>query len=51
MDIDFYPAIKKYLLSFTKEIFAFLWIKRLAQTGRTLPDGTKSRKKTTHSLV
>ena len=41
LDIDRYPAVKKYLLSFGKQ--------RLEQTGRTLPDGTKSRKKTTHS--
>ena len=41
INIDFYPAIKKYLLSFTKE--------RLEQASKTLPDGTKSRKKTTHA--
>ena len=41
LDIDRYPAVKKHLLSFGKE--------RLEQAGRTLLDGTKSRKKTTHS--
>ena len=41
LNIDHYPAIKRYLLSFGKE--------RLEQAGRTLPDGTKSRKKTTHA--
>ena len=41
LDIDDYPAIKKYLLSFGKE--------KLEQAGRTLSDGTKSRKKTVHA--
>ena len=41
INIDCYPAIKKYLLSFGKE--------RLEQASRTLPDGTRSRKKTTHA--
>lgn len=38
LDIDDYPAVKKYLLSFGQD--------RLEQSGRNLPDGTKSRKKT-----
>ena len=38
MDIDAYPAIKRHLLSFGKE--------RLAQEGRRLPGGGRSRKKT-----
>ena len=41
LNIDDYPAIKQHLLSFGKE--------RLEQAGRTLSDGTKSRKKTTHA--
>jgi len=41
LDIDLYPAIKKHLLSFGKE--------RLEQSGKTFPDGTKSRKKTIHA--
>jgi len=41
INIDHYPAIKKHLLSFTKE--------RLEQASKTLPDGTKSRKKTIHA--
>ncbi len=41
IDIDDYPAIKRHLLSFRKE--------RLEQVGRTLSDGTKSRKKTVHA--
>ncbi len=41
LNIDGYPAIKRYLLSFGEE--------RLEQTGRTLQDGTKSRKKTNHA--
>ncbi len=41
IDIDEYQAIKQHLLSFGKE--------RLEQSGRTLPNGTKSRKKTIHS--
>ncbi len=40
LNIDDYPAIKKYLLSFGKE--------RLEQSGKILPDGTKARKKTTN---
>ncbi len=40
LNIDDYPAIKKYLLSYGKE--------RLEQSGKTLPDGTKARKKTTN---
>jgi len=38
LNIDKYPAIKRYLLSFG--------IERLEQSGETLPDGTKARKKT-----
>ena len=38
LDIDDYPAIKRHLLSFGKE--------RLAQEGRRLPGGGRSRKKT-----
>ena len=38
LSIDDYPAVKKYLLGFGRD--------RLAQTGKTLADGTKSRKKT-----
>ncbi|MFC1732220.1 Eco57I restriction-modification methylase domain-containing protein [candidate division KSB1 bacterium] len=38
IDIEKYPAVKKYLLSFGKE--------RLEQAGNKLPDGTYSRKKT-----
>ena len=38
LDIDNYPAVKNYLLEFGKD--------RLEQTGKTLADGTKSRKKT-----
>ena len=41
LDIEAYPGIKKHLLSFGKE--------RLAQEGKKLVDGSKSRKKTTHS--
>ena len=41
LNIDDYPAVKKHLLSFSRE--------RLAQSGRTLPNGTKSRKKTMHA--
>ena len=40
LNIDDYPAIKRYLLSFGKE--------RLEQSGKTLSDGTKARKKTTN---
>ena len=38
IDIDKYPAIKKFLIDFGKD--------RLEQEGKKLPDGTKSRKKT-----
>ncbi len=38
INIDHYPAIKNHLLSFGKD--------RLEQAGKTLSDGTKSRKKT-----
>ena len=38
LSIDDYPAVKKYLLGFGRD--------RLAQTGKTLSDGTKTRKKT-----
>ena len=41
LDIDAYPAIKQYLLSFGKE--------RLVQEGRRLPGGSRSRKKTTNA--
>ncbi len=41
LSIDHYPAIREYLSSFGKE--------RLEQTGTTLLDGRKSRKKTSHS--
>ena len=41
LDIDDYPAVKKYLLNLGKE--------RLEQSGKTLPDGSKARKKTQHS--
>ena len=41
LNIDDYPAVKKHLLSFGKA--------RLEQSGRTLPNGTKSRKKTVHT--
>ena len=41
LSIGDYPAIKKYLLSFGKD--------RLSQTGATLLDGTKARKKTQHN--
>ena len=40
LDIENYPAVKRYLLSFGKE--------RLEQSGKILPDGTKARKKTTN---
>ena len=40
LSIDEYPAVKKYLLWFGEA--------RLEQTGATLPDGTKLRKKTSH---
>ena len=38
LNIDDYPAVKNYLLAFGKD--------RLEQTGKMLPNGTKSRKKT-----
>ena len=38
IDVDNYPAVKRYLLGFGKD--------RLEQSGKRLPDGTKSRKKT-----
>ena len=38
LNIDNYPAVKNYLLEFGRE--------RLEQAGKTLADGTKSRKKT-----
>ena len=41
LNIDDYPEVKRHLLSFGKA--------RLEQSGKTLPDGTKSRKKTTHA--
>ena len=41
LNIDDYPAVKRHLLSFGKA--------RLEQSGRTLPTGTKSRKKTVHT--
>ena len=41
LSIDDYPAVKKYLLSFGRD--------RLDQTGATLPDGAKARKKTGHN--
>ena len=40
IDIEAYPAIKRHLLSFGKD--------RLEQSGKGLPDGSKSRKKTSH---
>ncbi|MXW79393.1 MAG: hypothetical protein F4Z57_10515, partial [Gemmatimonadetes bacterium] len=41
LNIDDYPAVKRHLLSFGKA--------RLEQSGKTLPNGTKSRKKTVHA--
>jgi hypothetical protein len=41
VDINKYPAVKQYLLSFGKE--------KLEQTGKTYQDGSKSRKLTGHS--
>ena len=41
LNIDGYPAVKRYLLSFGK--------RRLEQSGRQLPNGTRSRKKTTNA--
>ena len=40
LDINDYPAIKRHLLSYNKE--------RLEQVGKTLADGSKTRKKTPH---
>ena len=40
LDIDDYPAVKKYLLQFGKT--------RLEQSGKTLANGSKARKKTSH---
>ena len=40
IDIENYPVIKRHLLSYGKD--------RLEQTGETLVDGSKSRKKTPH---
>ena len=41
LNIDDYPAVKKHLLSFGKQ--------RLEQSGRRLPNGARSRKKTTNA--
>ena len=41
LDIEDFLAVKQHLLSFGKE--------RLEQSGKTLPDGGKGRKKTQHS--
>ena len=41
LNIDDYPAVKRHLLSFGES--------RLEQSGKTLPNGTKSRKKTVHA--
>ena len=41
VDIDEYPAVEKYLLSFGKD--------RLEQSGKRLADGRKSRSRTGHS--
>ena len=41
VNIDDYPVVKKHLLSFGKA--------RLEQSGRRLPDGTRSRKKTSNA--
>ena len=41
LNIDDYPAVRRHLLSFGKT--------RLEQSGRILPNGTKSRKKTVHA--
>ena len=40
LDINDYPAVKRHLLSYDRE--------RLEQAGKTLADGSKSRKKTPH---
>ena len=41
LDIENYPAIKRHLVSYGKE--------RLEQSGSSLPDGNKSRKKTAYA--
>ena len=41
LEIDDFPAIKQYLLEFGQQ--------RLGQSGETLPDGSKARKKTQNS--
>ena len=41
LGIDNYPAVKRHLLSFGK--------RRLEQSGKQLPNGTRSRKKTTNA--
>ena len=41
LNIDNYPAVKRYLLSFGK--------RRLEQSGKTLANGTRSRKRTTNA--
>ena len=41
LDIDDYPAVKSYLLAFGKE--------QLEQSGSALPNGRKTRKKTSHA--
>ncbi len=41
LSIDDYPAVRKHLRSFGKA--------RLEQSGKRLPDGTRSRKKTNHA--
>ena len=41
LNIDDYPAIKRYLMSFGRD--------RLEQAGRALPNGSRSRKRTRHS--
>ena len=41
LNIDEYPAVMRHLSAFGKE--------RLEQVGKTLPDGTRSRKRTRHS--
>ena len=41
LEIDNYPSVKRHLLGFGK--------KRLEQSGKTLSDGNKSRKKTKHA--
>ena len=41
LNIDDYPAVKRYLLSFGKQ--------RLEQAGKRLPNGERSRKKTSNA--